>query len=136
MNGVQLQEVDHHPCLGVEHTSDLTWITHITDISNITTKANRILNLLCQHLYNGCNQEVQSRAFKLLGPHLEYMYSSSVWDPYFKQGILAVEEIQRKGACFVTSNYATKKVLCISSTLFSAHPPPLHHYKKDGEPED
>ena len=37
IKGVQLQQVDHHPYLGVELTSDLTWKTHI---SNITTKAN------------------------------------------------------------------------------------------------
>ena len=47
---VQLQQVDHHPYLGVELTSDLTWKTQI---SNITSKANRILNLLRRHPY-GC----------------------------------------------------------------------------------
>ena len=78
IKGVQLQEVDHHPYLGVELTSDLTWKTNI---SNITSKANRILNLL-----PGCNQEVKSKAFiSLARPHLEY--SSSVWGPYFKQDI-------------------------------------------------
>ena len=40
---VQLKQVDHHPYLGVELTTFLTWKTHI---SNITSKANRILNLL------------------------------------------------------------------------------------------
>ena len=51
IKGVQLQEVDHHLCLGVELTYDLTWKTHI---SNINSKANRIFNLLRRHLY-GCN---------------------------------------------------------------------------------
>ena len=69
IKGVQLQHVDHHPYLGVELTSDLTWKTHI---SNITSKANRILNLLRRHLY-GCNQEVKSIAYtSLVRPHLEY----------------------------------------------------------------
>ena len=53
ISGVQLQEVDHHPYLCVELTGDLTCRTHI---SNITGKANRILNLLRRHLC-GCNQE-------------------------------------------------------------------------------
>ena len=52
IKGVQLQQVDHHPYLGVELTADLTWKTHI---SNITSKANRFLNLLRRHLYS-CNQ--------------------------------------------------------------------------------
>ena len=88
INGIQLREVDHHPYLGVELTSDLTWKTLI---SNITSKANRILNQLRRHLY-GCNQEVKSRAFTSLArPHLEY--SSSVWDPYFKQDVSAIEKV-------------------------------------------
>ena len=48
INNIQLQEVSHHPYLGVELTSDLSWRTHI---SNITSKAERILNLLRRHLY-------------------------------------------------------------------------------------
>ena len=76
-----LEEVQHHPYLGVELTSDLTWKSHITIIRS--ARANRILNLLRRHLY-GCSQEVKSRTFTtLVRPHLEY--SSTVWDPYFKQ---------------------------------------------------
>ena len=90
INGVHLGEVDHHPYLGVELTSNLTWKTHI---SNITSKANRILNLLRRHLY-GCNQEVKSRAItSLVRPHLEY--SSSVCDPYYKQDVSAIVKVQR-----------------------------------------
>ena len=75
----QLEEVQHHPYLGVELSSDLIWKSHITIIS---ARANRILNLLRRHLY-GCSQEVKSRPFTtLVRPHLEY--SSTVWDPYFK----------------------------------------------------
>ena len=87
----KLEEVQHY--LGVELTSDLTWKTHI---SNISGRANRILNLLRRHLY-GCNQEVKTRAFTpLVRPHLEY--SSTGLDPYYKQDIQSLEKIQRKGA--------------------------------------
>ena len=123
IKGVQLQQVDHHPYLGVELTSDLTWKTHI---SNITSKANRILNLLRRHLY-GCNQEVKSRAFtSLVRPHLEY--SSSVWDPYFKQDISAIEKVQRKGARFVTGNYSHRD--SVTSMLDTLHWPPLQDRRK------
>ena len=105
IKGVQLQQVDHQPYLGVELTSDLTWKTHI---SNITSKANRILNLLRRHLY-GC-KKVKSRAFSwLVRLHLEY--SSSVWDPYFKQDISAIEKVQRKGARFITGNYILTEIV-------------------------
>ena len=79
INGSQLQEVNQHPYLGVALSSDLTWKTHIC---NITSKANRILNLLRRHLY-GCNQNVKERAFiSRVQPHL--YNSSSVWDPCYK----------------------------------------------------
>ena len=123
IKGVQIQQVDHHPYLGVELTSDLTWKTHI---SNITSKANRILNLLRRHLY-GCNQEVKSRAFtSLVRPHLEY--SSSVWDPYFKQDISAIEKVQRKGARFITGNYSHRD--SVTSMLDTLHWPPLQDRRK------
>ena len=62
IEGSILEEVQHHPNLGVELTSDLTWKTHI---ANISGKANRILNLLRRHLY-GCSLEVKSRAITTL----------------------------------------------------------------------
>ena len=89
----KLEEVQHYPYLGVELTFDLTWKTHI---SNISGQGNRILYLLRRHLY-GCSQEVKTRAFTtLVCPHLEY--SSAVWDPYSKQDIQSLEKSQRKGA--------------------------------------
>ena len=81
INGSQLQ-VSHHPYLGVELSSDLTWKPHIC---NITSKANRILNLLRRNLYC-CNQDIKERAFtSLVQPHL--CCSSSVTDPYYTYDI-------------------------------------------------
>ena len=118
-----LEEVQHHPYLGVELTSNLTWKTHI---ANISGRANRILNLLRRHLY-GCSQEVKSRAFTtLVRPHLEY--SSTVWDPYYKEGKKALEKIQRKGARFVTGNYSYQH--SVTSMLDDLNWPPLEKRRK------
>ena len=118
-----LQKVEHHPYLGVEFTSDLTWKHHI---SNITGKANRILNLLRRHLYS-CNQEVKKKAFTtFVRPHLEY--SSSVWDPYHKQDILALEKVQRRGARFVTGIYSYRH--SVTSILHELEWPPLEHRRR------
>ena len=123
INGSQLQEVSHHPYLGVELSSDLTWKTHIC---NITSKANRILNLLRRHLY-GCNQDVKERAFtSLVQPHL--CYSSSVRDPYYKYDISTLEKVQRKGARFVTGIYSYTE--SVTSMLDDLHWPPLQHRRK------
>ena len=45
----QLERVQHHPYLGVEITDNITWKTHI---GNITGKANKILDLLRRQLYS------------------------------------------------------------------------------------
>ena len=76
-----LLRVQHHPYLGVELTSDLTWQYHIG-------------------LITGKKREFTS----LVLPHLEY--TSTVWDPYHKQDIQALEKVQRKGASFITGKYS------------------------------
>jgi hypothetical protein len=82
-------------------TSDITWKHHI---GLITGKAQKILNLLRRHLY-GCNPDVKKRAFtSLVLSHLEY--TSTVWDPYHKQNIQALEKVQRKGARFAMGKYS------------------------------
>jgi hypothetical protein len=54
---------------------------------------------------SGFNPDVKNRAFtSLVLPHLEY--TSTVWDPYHKQDIQALEKVQRKGARFVTGKYS------------------------------
>ena len=121
INASKLQEVNHHPCLGVELSLDLTWKK-----PQYTSKAHRILCLRRRHLY-GCNHDVKDRAFiSLVQPHLEY--SSSVWDPYFKQDILAIEKVQRKGARFVTGIYSYRE--SVTSMLDDLHWPPLQHRRK------
>lgn len=118
-----LQQVSHHPYLGVELSSDLTWKNHIGMISG---KAQKILNLLRRHLYN-CNKEVKEKAFNsLVRPHLEY--SSAVWDPYFNQDIQTLEKIQRKGARFVTGNYSSYD--SVTSMLNQLDWQPLHSRRK------
>jgi hypothetical protein len=123
IEGKKLSQVPNHPYLGVELTSDLTWIIHT---SNITGKANKILNLLRRHLYN-CSTEVKSRAFtSLVRPHLEY--ASSVWDPYLKQDINQLEKVQRKGARFVCGKYQYTK--SVTSMLAELDWQPLQKKKK------
>ena len=130
IEGSILEKVQHHPYLRVELTSDLTWKTHI---ANISGKVNRILNHLRRHLY-GCSQEVKSRSQEvksraittLVRPHLEY--SSTVWDPYYKQNSQALEKIQRKGARFVTGDYSYQH--SVTTMLDDLNWPPLELRRK------
>ena len=72
-------------------------------LSNVCTKANRILGFLRRNLYS-CPQEVKEAAYKgLVRPVLDY--GSSVWDP---PGVVLQEElesVQKRAARFVTGNY-------------------------------
>ena len=64
-----------------------------------------MLDLLQRHLYDS-SSKVKETAYKyksLVRPRLEYC--GSVWDPYTKLDIYALERIQRKAARFVTGNY-------------------------------
>ena len=62
MGNTKLEEVKHHPYLGVELSSDLKWSTHI---DQITTKANRILGLLKRNIHH-CNTNTKAIAYKSL----------------------------------------------------------------------
>ena len=88
MLGQQLETVHQYPYLGVELSEDLGWEPHI---NKVISKANRTLGFLRWNIY----------MYKC--PHLEY--ASSVWNPFRKCHINALEMVQRKAARFVTSNY-------------------------------
>ena len=100
LEGTDLENVESIKCLGVTISSDLRWNTHI---SNVCTKANRILGFLRRNLYS-CPQEVKDAAYKgLVRPVLDY--GSSIWDP---TGVVLQEEfesVQKHAARFVTGNY-------------------------------
>ena len=76
LEGTDLENVESIKYLGVTITSGLRWNTHL---SNVCTKANRILGFLRRNL-NSCPQKVKEAAYKgLVRPILDY--GSSVWDP-------------------------------------------------------
>ena len=100
MSRVELQQVDHHPYLGVELTSKLDWGPHI---SNITNKARRSLNFLQRNLYK-CPENIKQQAYtSLVRPILEY--SCTAWDPYYQKHVLALESVQRRAARFVKGDF-------------------------------
>ena len=103
MLGQQLETVHQYPYLGVELSEDLGCEPHI---NKVISKANRTLGFLRRNIYK-CPQDIKSQAYiSLVRPHLEY--ASSVWDPYRKCHINALEMVQRKAARFATSNYTRK----------------------------
>jgi hypothetical protein len=102
MNNAKLQDnLTHHPYLGVELSSDMSWNHHI---DKATTKATQKLNLLRRTVNKGASKETREAAYQaLVRPHLEY--ACAVWDPYLSKHIDQVERVQRKAARYVSNNY-------------------------------
>ena len=111
MLGQQLETVHQYPYLGVELSEDLGWEPHI---NKVISKANRTLGFLRRNIYK-CPHDIKSQAYiSLVRLHLEY--ASSVWDPFRKYHINALEMVQRKAARFATSNY-TREPITVTTIL-------------------
>ena len=95
-----LETTNSHPYLGVCITSNLSWSTHI---NNITSSANRSLGFIRRNLYS-CSKPIKQTAYMaLVRPLLEY--SNTVWDPNQKELINKIEMIQKRAARFTTNTY-------------------------------
>ena len=101
LEGTDLENVESIKYLGVTITNDLRWNTHV---SNVCTKANRILGFLRRNLHS-CPQEVKEAAYKVLVRQV-LEYGSSVWDPPTRVVLQEeLESVQKRTARFVTDNY-------------------------------
>ena len=95
-----LGSVDCAKYLGVHHSKDLSWNTHV---NNITSTAYKTLGFVKRNV-NTTNQSIRELAYKtLVRPQLEY--ASSVWSPSTKVNIDKIEMTQRRAARWVKSNY-------------------------------
>ena len=101
LHGQVLESVAGSKYLGVEISSNLSFNSHI---QNITTSASRSLGFLKRNIRSK-NPELREMAYKtLVRPLVEY--SSSVWSPYTKSNIVRLEMIQRRAARWTLSEYS------------------------------
>ncbi len=134
-----LSETTSHTYLGVEISNDLKWHNHI---KNITAKSGRVLGFIKRNL-KVCPNDLRAKAFKrnlkvcpndlrakafqtLVRPHLEYC--ATVWDPYVNDLIMKIENIQRRGARFVFSDY--RRTSSVSTMLQKLDWRPLEQRRK------
>ena len=100
LHGHQLKVVDKAKYLGITFTSDLSWNSHI---DNITSKANQKLGFLRRNL-NVSSRQTKTNAYNtLVRPSLEY--ASSVWNPHTERNISKLDMVQRRAARYVTHRY-------------------------------
>jgi hypothetical protein len=86
--------------LGATFSSDLSWTSHI---NNISAKANRTIDFLRRNIHS-CPKEVKAAPYTtLVRPSIKY--ANSVWDPYTRNNIQQLEALQRKAARFVYNNF-------------------------------
>jgi ribonucleases P/MRP protein subunit RPP40 len=112
-----LSRVDSYPYLGVTVSPDLRW--RHNHISNISTKATRILNFVMRNVHS-CSPEAKSLAYtSLVRPHLEY--ASSAWDPYLTKDIVQLKSVQRRAARFASKDY--RRTTSVTSLLKHLHWP-------------
>ena len=96
----ELEVVVHHPYLAIELDSNLSWNSHV---NNITKKATNVLNLVRRNLYS-CPEKTKAKAYTtILRPVLEH--ASTVWDPHQANHIKKIEAIQRRAARFVRRDH-------------------------------
>ncbi len=113
LHSTKLEAVPSAKYLGVTISNDLTWNTHI---ENITKKANQTLGFLRRNI-KVHSEPLKSTAYKtLVRPQLEYC--SPVWSPYTESSIAQIESIQRRAARWVKRDYnRTSSVTHMLSSL-------------------
>ena len=99
--GSELERVDCYRYLGVLLTSDLSWSPHVT---NICTKARRVLGLLYRRFYGSTSQESLKQLYlSLVRPHMEY--ACQVWDPHLAGDKKAIECVQKFALKLATAKW-------------------------------
>ena len=89
--GSKLEEATIYKYLGVLVNKNLTWSDHI---SELCTKARKILGLLYRQFYNNANPAtIRQLYISLVRPHLEY--ASQLWDPYLQGDTDRLEAVQK-----------------------------------------
>ena len=80
MHNQELESVDIAKYLGANTSKDLSWNTHI---NNITASANRTLGFVKRNVQTK-NKDIRTQAYNsLVRPQVEY--GSAVWSPYTKK---------------------------------------------------
>ena len=100
LKGHILEDVKEAKYLRLTLSSNLTWNTHI---GNITSKSNKLLGFLRRNLKMR-NESTKENAYKaIVRSNLEYC--STVWAPHTKKNKDEIEKVQRRAARFVTGRY-------------------------------
>ena len=120
-----LETVTSIPYLGVTISDDLKWNQHVGSISK---KASSTLGFMRRNL-RSCPKECRKAAyFSLVRSKLEY--AATVWDPYYQQDIDRLENIQRRAARFISSDYRSRHEGAVTEMLKNLELPSLQERRR------
>ena len=98
-----LPQLDSHRDLGVLLSTDLTWSTHL---DNISSKAYKILGFLRCTFMNCYNTDAKKQLYiMLVRSHL--LYCSQLWNPCLIKDIINMERIQRRSTKYILNDYTS-----------------------------
>ena len=99
INDISIKEVSSTKYLGVTITNDLSWSTHIT---NITSKALSVKAFLQRNL-KSCPTQIKLKYYNaMIRPILEN--ANPVWSPHIRRDIDKLERVQRQSARFIMAD--------------------------------
>ena len=100
LDGHTLKQVPSNPYLGVQIQEDLKWKEHI---NNVTKKASSTLGFLRRNLQHWPRECRKTAYITLVQSIMEYR--AIILDPYNKNDINKLENLQWRGARFITKDY-------------------------------
>ena len=122
VNNTVLRMAKQFKYLGVTLSSDASWTPHI---NTICLKTRKLVGMLFRKFY--CHTDSHSLLMLYLStvrPHMEY--ASSVWDPYLKKNIDAIEHVQKFALKVCQKDWHSD----YDTLLNSANVPPLAARRK------
>ena len=123
INDISIQEVSSTKYLGVTITNDLSWSTHIT---NITSKALSVKAFL-QRNHKSCPTQIKLKCYNaMIRPILEY--ANPVWSPHIRRDIDKLERVQRQSARFIMADFS--HFSSITNMLIDLNIPSLEHCRQ------
>ena len=123
INDISIKEVSSTKYLGVTITNDLSWSTHIT---NITSKALSVKAFLQRNL-KSCPTQIKLKCYNaMIRPILEY--ANPVWSPHIRRDIDKLERVQRQSARFIMADFS--RFSSVTNMLIDLNIPSLEYRRQ------
>ena len=110
LHGHTLESVVGAKYFGVTLSEDLTWTPHV---DNTAAKASRTLGFLKRNLFH-CTDKVRERTYNTL---VLLVLNYAAWDPYLSRDINSLDQVQRRGARYVSNNYLDITRGCVTKMI-------------------